>query len=64
MSKVQIIIETANPIVRDKKIKIAEQIIKLDLAVLQKLAELCKSEKAIAYINDKENWEFLKSMIM
>ena len=64
MSKVEITIQAANPIVRDKKIKIAEQIVKLDLAVLQKLAELSKSEKAVAYINEKENWEFIKSIMM
>jgi len=64
MSAITIKTKETNPFKVQKKTKLLQELSDLDNEVLEKLAELKKSKKAIAMVTDPQSWQTIKEFIM
>ncbi|MGC4041983.1 MAG: hypothetical protein QM710_14660 [Flavobacterium sp.] len=64
MSTITIKIKENNPFKVQKKTKLIEKLADLDNEVLEKLAELKNSQKAIAMVTNSGSWQTIKEFIM
>lgn len=64
MSTISIKTKETNPFKVQKKTKLLQELADLDNEVLEKLAELKKSKKAIAMVTDPQSWQTIREFIM
>lgn len=64
MTTISIKAKETNPFKVQKKTKLLQELSDLDNEVLEKLAELKKSKKAIEMVTDPQSWQTIKEFIM
>ena len=64
MSAMTIKTKETNPFKLQKKTKLVQSLADLDNEVLEKLAELKNSQKAIEMVTDAQSWQTIKEFIM